>query len=101
MTREDVLAILKAHEAELRHQGVAHAGLFGSLARGDSGPDSDIDVMIRFDPEAPITLWTYVRLKREIAALFAAAAKPVDVIDLDGMRSHARPSAERDAIYAF
>jgi predicted nucleotidyltransferase len=99
MTREDVIAVLKAHEAELRRQGVIHAALFGSLARGEARPDSDIDVLVRFDPDAPVTLWTYAGLKRYISELFGSAG--VDVVDLDGMKRHARPSAERDALYAF
>ncbi len=36
MTREDVLQVLRDHEAELREQGVIHAALFGSLARGEA-----------------------------------------------------------------
>lgn len=101
MTREDVLQVLRDHEAELREQGVIHAALFGSLARGDAGPKSDIDVAIRFDPEAPITLWDYAGLKRQVSAMLRSYRRKVDVIDLDGMSAAVRPSVERDAIYAF
>ncbi len=101
MTREDVLQVLRDHEAELREQGVIHAALFGSLARGEAGPKSDIDVAIQFDPDAPITMWDYVGLKRRVAGMLRAYRKKVDVIDLDGMSPYVRPSAERDAIYAF
>ena len=101
MTREQALGLLKEHEGELRRRGVAHAALFGSLARGDQRPDSDIDVLVRFDPTASITLWEYAGLKRRVARMLKTSVRRIDVIDLDGMSAHVRPSAEREAVYAF
>jgi predicted nucleotidyltransferase len=101
MTREEALAALKANERELRRRGVAHAGLFGSLARGDARAESDVDVLIRFAPDAPITLWDYAGLKRRVARMLRASTKTVDVIDFDGMSASVRSAVERDAVYAF
>lgn len=101
MTREEALNRLKAGEPELKRRGVAHAGLFGSLARGDERPDSDVDVLIRFAPDASITLWDYAALKRRVAQLLQTSSRRVDVIDLDGMSAYVRPRVERDAVYAF
>ncbi len=101
MTRDDALAVLKANEGELRARGVAHAALFGSLARGDAHAASDVDVFLRFAPDAPITLWDYVGLKRQVARMLGSARTKVDVIDLDGMHSRVRSRVERDAVYAF
>ena len=44
---DSTLATLRAHEPELRAVGVLGASLFGSVARGDAGLDSDIDVAVR------------------------------------------------------
>jgi hypothetical protein len=101
VTREEALNRLKAGEPELKRRGVAHAGLFGSLARGDERPDSDVDVLIRFAPDASITLWDYAALKRRVAQLLQTSSRRVDVIDLDGMSAYVRPRVERDAVYAF
>jgi len=101
MTRDQALAVLRANEGELRSRGVAHAALFGSLARGDANASSDIDVLIRFDPDAPVTLWDYAGLKRQVAKMLRASQTKVDVIDLDAMSARVRPSVERDAVYAF
>ena len=46
MNSQDVLAKLRENESALRARGVKHAALFGSCARGDNRPDSDIDIMI-------------------------------------------------------
>lgn len=71
------------------------------MARGDARPDSDVDVLIRFAPDASITLWDYAALKRRVAQMLKTPPRRIDVIDLDGMSAHVRPKVERDAIYAF
>jgi hypothetical protein len=47
---ERVVAILRAHEAELRRAGVQHLSLFGSVARGDAKVDCDVDLLVELDP---------------------------------------------------
>jgi uncharacterized protein len=51
MQREDVVAKLRAHEADLHQVGVARLYLFGSVARQDARPDSDVDLF--FDTDNP------------------------------------------------
>jgi uncharacterized protein len=72
--------------------------VFGSVARGDSGPDSDIDIMVEIDPEAHLTVFDYAGLKDYIASLFEG---PVDVVNRDGLKPYVRPAATDDAIYGF
>ena len=60
MNREDIIARLRENEAALRARGVTHAALFGSRARGDAREDSDTDIMIEIDPEAPVDVYDYV-----------------------------------------
>lgn len=98
MNKEQAIITLKSHEPELRHRGVMRIALFGSVARGDNRPDSDIDILIEVDPEAHITVFDYVGLKEYIAGLFT---EPVDVVDRDGLKPYIRPTATLDAFYAF
>jgi predicted nucleotidyltransferase len=98
MSTEDVLAILRRYESALRARGVRHAALFGSTARGDNRPDSDIDILVEFDPDAHVGVFEYVGVKEYIESLFS---QPVDVIDREGLKPHLRQSSARDAVYAF
>ena len=98
MKRDEVLGKLRNAEAILREQGVAHAALFGSVARGEDRPDSDIDIMIEITPDSRMDLLRYVGIVQYIEDLFTA---PVDVANRDGLKPFVRPSAERDAVYAF
>jgi len=95
--REHVLK-LKDREADLRAQGVTHAALFGSIARGDDPPVSDIDIMIELAPAARVNMFDYVEIKEYIEGLFS---EPVDVVNRDGLKPLVRPKATADAIYAF
>ena len=97
MNAQDALATLRRYESALRVRGVTHSAVFGSAARGESRPDSDIDIMIDIDPEAHITLFDYVGLQDYIASLFD---DPVDVIDREALKPHLRTSALPD-VYAF
>ena len=98
MESQEIIARLRKNEAALRDLGVRHAALFGSCARGDQRPDSDVDIMIEIDPAARIGIYEYVAIKDYIAGLFDIR---VDVMRRDRLKPYIRPVATRDAIYAF
>jgi predicted nucleotidyltransferase len=77
MNRDDIIATLRDHEQALRLFGVAHAALFGSVARGEATPASDIDIMVEIEPSAPVGVFEYVGIRDYIANLFEG---PVDVV---------------------
>lgn len=98
MRRDQVLARLKEVEPALRARGIRHAAVFGSVARGEERPDSDIDILVEFEPGREGTIYDYVALKEFVAGLFDG---PVDVIDRAGLKPHLRAPSARDSIYAF
>ncbi|ADW70579.1 nucleotidyltransferase family protein [Granulicella tundricola] len=49
MTKEDILGILRAHEAELKAAGLMHLRLFGSVARDENTAESDVDLLFDSD----------------------------------------------------
>jgi hypothetical protein len=98
MRRDDVIARLKEAEPALRARGIRRAAVFGSVARGDERPDSDIDIMIEVDPDFHITIYDYVGLKEYVSELFEGT---VDVVSRNGLKPYVRPSVTAEAIYAF
>jgi predicted nucleotidyltransferase len=95
---DEVIATLRAHEAELRAAGIRRLSLFGSVARGEAGPDSDIDLAVELDRDAKIGLFELAGLVQRISELLKWKAEllpgPVEKIRL-------RANIERDRKRAF
>src|SRR3954454_17117792 len=98
MDRDQVIATLRTHERELRHRGIRHAALFGSVVRGEATPSSDIDLLIELDPEAPIGVFEYVELTDFIGELFPVR---VDIANRAKLKPYVQPQTDREAVYAF
>ena len=64
----------------------------------DMDNDSDIDIMVEIAPDARIGLFQYVGIVHYLEDMFPVR---VDVANREGLKPLVRPSAERDAIYAF
>jgi predicted nucleotidyltransferase len=76
--------------------GLTKLSLFGSAARGDARPDSDIDLLVSFDPNANVTLLTLGRIKTELEALLGAT---VDLIENHGaLPARFKAAIARDAV---
>jgi predicted nucleotidyltransferase len=97
--RARVLRILREHEAELRAQGVTRLRLFGSMARGDAGPDSDVDLIAEIDRSRSFSLLDLVGLQDFLRDLLD---RKVDVgTTVAKMRPRMRQRFEADAIEVF
>ena len=96
MDRDQVIATLRAHEAELRGRGVAHAALFGSLARGEAETASDIDILVHLALERRIGLFGYVALIQFLEDLFPLR---VDAANRRRLKLLVRPDIERNAVF--
>lgn len=82
-----------------RRRHIRWLALFGSALRSDHGPDSDVDVLVEFEPEARVTMSTLSRLQRQLEAI---AARPVDLVLKGGLKRRIRDTvlASARVIYA-
>lgn len=98
MTREQVLARLREHEAELKAAGVVRLSLFGSTARGDRRPDSDIDLVAAFDSSRRISLLDVAGIEIQLSELLG---QPVDLVEEGTLKPRVQRSVEAEALRAF
>ena len=83
--RTAIVAAIQVHESEIRERGVTSLDLFGSRARGDERPDSDLDVLISYDAARPFTLYDLVAVERFLEGL---TGLDVHVATRDAFRPH-------------
>ena len=93
MTRDELLAKLRELKPWLEEQGIVNVRLFGSYARDEAGPDSDVDLLV--DVARPMG-WEFYSLADDIAARLGIS---VDLCSSVGLTNpYIRHTAERDAI---
>ena len=77
-------------DAFCRRWSVAELAVFGSVLREDFRPDSDVDVLVSFEPDARWSLFDFVTMQDELEALFG---RPVDLVEKEGLRNPFRRHA--------
>lgn len=93
--RNDILALLQQHrQIMLQRFSVSNIALFGSAARDEMGPDSDVDVLVGFS--GPATYDAYFGLKDYLEQVLG---RPVDLVTQKGLKPRARQHVERDLIH--
>jgi uncharacterized protein len=97
MTRAETIAALRNHAAAIRARGVTALYLFGSAARGEAGPDSDVDLFVDYDPET----FDFVHLIRLGAELSRVLGRSADLTTRDGLHPVLRDDKEAEAIRVF
>ena len=102
MTKEEIIAKLLEHRAELEAAGAEHVSLFGSVARGTDTPESDIDVLVSLSEPVRQSGFGYfsalIDLKEMIEAMTGRA---VDVLPEPIQKERLRLAVERDRVDAY
>lgn len=95
MTVDEVKQALAPHLDELKVRGVVCVSVFGSVARGESRPGSDVDLLVSL--ERPVGLFGLAALQRELSTWLA---RRVDLVTEDGLKAHVRDHVLREAVRA-
>jgi predicted nucleotidyltransferase len=66
-----------------QRNNVKRLALFGSVLRKDFRPESDVDILVLFSPEARVGLLTLARMRRELTGLFNHR---IDLVPMDGLK---------------
>ena len=100
MQRDDVIAKLKQTEPALRHCGVAALYLFGSHARDEARPDSDIDVFVDPVSEDGFGFLAFMDAYETIRKTVGTDVE-VGYSTREGLSPYIRPNVESEAIRIF
>lgn len=102
MYRDAVIATLRAHEPELRASAVISLCVFGSVARGEERPGSDLDVMVRLAEDASRDGFAWFgRIEALTHRLRDIAGRPVDVVVEPVRKDRLRRVIEKESALAF
>lgn len=95
MDRDTVLAILSKNHSLLQKHRVKNLRLFGSVLRGEAEVGSDVDLLVEFEPSAPIGMFEFSRLRRDLSRLLGCE---VDLVTPDALHRFLKDEILREAI---
>ena len=98
MNPENVIEILRNNRHVLAHFHVRSMSVFGSVARGEAGPDSDIDILVEFEPDAHIGLFAFARLQRYLQEILG---RDVDLATPQALHKEMKKDILEEAVHAF
>jgi predicted nucleotidyltransferase len=88
------MSILRLHRDELRRLGVKSLALFGSVARDEGQPQSDVDLLVEFGH--PVGLFEFIDVKQFLEGLLGCS---VDLGTARSLRPRLRDRVLREAVY--
>lgn len=77
-----------------QHHRIRRLAVFGSILRDEFCPDSDVDLLVEFEPDAEIGFMALSRMRRELSELLG---RPVDLVPRQGLKPRIRESVLSDA----
>jgi uncharacterized protein len=99
MERTKIFEVALKHDEQLHRVGATHMYLYGSRARADARPDSDVDLFIDYDPEVRVP--SLFKLVETEQALSAELGVPVSIATRNALHPLMRDVIEREATPIF
>jgi predicted nucleotidyltransferase len=97
MQRAEAVRALRANADRIADFGVIRLAVFGSVARNEATPDSDVDILVEFRPDVSVGLFAFARLRRYLTEILGC---DVDLVTLEALRPTMRERILREAVYA-
>jgi predicted nucleotidyltransferase len=94
MTRKNVISTIRKQQPELTRLGVKSLSLFGSVARGEEKPESDVDILVEFEGRA--TFDRYMDTKFYLEDILGSK---VDLVMMQSIKPRMQPSIMRDLVH--
>jgi uncharacterized protein len=96
MKRAQALQLLADHRDELSRMGVASLAIFGSVARDEAGPGSDVDLLVEFS--RPVGLFEFMGVQERLESILGIK---VDLGMPDGLKPRMRTRVLQEAVRAI
>jgi predicted nucleotidyltransferase len=95
-SKEELLTIINKHQHQIRGFGVRQCGVFGSFVRSKQTAQSDIDVLVEFEPNQK-TFDNFMRLAQFLEELFG---RKVDLVTVESLSPYIGPHILQEVEYA-
>lgn len=95
-TKEEIVQIIQSKRSEISRLGVRNIGLFGSYVRGGQKADSDIDILLDFDPEKE-NFDNYMAVYDLIESLFKN--QKIEIVTKNGLSPYIGPQILKEVNY--
>jgi predicted nucleotidyltransferase len=97
MERDEAISRLRRHEADLKRLGVEHLYMFGSMARGEAAPNSDVDLFFDYQ-KGQLGVYELMDVKEYAARILG---RKTDIMTRDSLHKTLRRAIEATAIRVF
>jgi uncharacterized protein len=97
MNKQQLIETIQANRELLEEFSVKSISVFGSVARGEDRPESDIDILVEFDPDARIGFFAFARLQRRLSDILE---RPVDLVTPDALHKAMKSRILEEAVHA-
>ena len=94
--KQEVLRIIRNHQQEIRDFGVRRCGFFGSFVRGEATEQSDVDILVEFEPGQK-TFDNFMQLAFFLEDLLG---RDVDLVTVESLSPHIGPHILKEVEYA-
>ncbi|MBI4727758.1 nucleotidyltransferase family protein [candidate division TA06 bacterium] len=96
-TLAEIKNVLKEHQRGLRARyGIKNIGIFGSYLRREAGNNSDLDILVEFDPSVDIGLLKFVEIENYLSGIFGVK---VDLVEKPALKPRIGRRILKEVIY--